>query len=319
MDKPTRERTIIVNINGEKKEYKWIPSEDPGSLDTIEEIASTVEQEHNSPLWLSPEEEEVKKVEPTVKISKKTALVKSIQVNKLRILGAGIPVLVALMTGTLFGFVVLKIVLFGGGPEEVSKLQESIPVQGANPSNSTTEKKVEKDTNAFVIQGGVYSNEASAKERAALIEGDGIPTIILEQEGKHFIYIGAATTLEETKKLALLYKEDGVDTYWKEIRFEGTTSKAYTEEEIKLIQDMFYNSEQYTKVASAALLGKDLSEKPDIRPVKSESIPKELQNLYNLNESMKKTWSAYQSSSEESSLMQLQKCVLQFLEEWNKL
>ena len=319
MEKPTRERTIIVNINGEKKEYKWITSEDSGTVDTIEEIASTVEEDQHPPLWMLPEEKVGKKDTPIPKPLNKTAFLKYIKVNKLQVLGAGIPVLVALMTGTLFGVVVLKMVLFGGGPEEISKVQEPIPAEGSAAPASTDMKKVDKDTHAFVVQGGVYSSEASAKERASLIEGDGIPTIILEQEGKYFIYIGAASTLEETKKLALLYKKDGVDTYWKEIRFKGKTNKAYTEKEISLIKNMVYNSEQYTKLAAAALLGKKSSEKPDIKSVKKEDVPEELQNLYNLNESMNKTWSTYQSGSEESSLMQLQKCVLRFLEEWYTL
>ena len=319
MDKPTRERTIIVNINGEKREYRWISSEDPGSLDTIEEIASTVEEEQQPPLWIMPEEEVEDKMVPKSKPSKKTAFLKYVKVNKLRVLGAGIPVLVALMTGTLFGVVVLKIVLFGGGAEETLKGQDSIPVLGSNASEPVDGKKMDKNLNAFVVQGGVYSSESAAEQRASLIEGDGIPTIILEQEGKYFIYIGAAATLEETKKLALLYKEDGVDTYWKEIRFQGETKKAYTEKEKEIIQNMLHNTEQYTKVASAALLDNESDDKPDIKSIKMENIPKELQNLHNLNESMNKTWSAYQSNPEEASLMQLQKCVLQFLDEWYKL
>lgn len=318
MDKPTRERTIIVNINGEKKEYKWIPSEDPDTLDTIQEIASTVEDEQEPSLWAAPEEKPVEKNEAKTKLAQKTAFLDHVKMNKLPVLAAGIPVLVALIIGTLFGVVILKIVLFGGG-EETVKLQESVPLLGSNKQAPQDEKQMVKDMNAFVVQGGVYSSKQAAEQRASLIEGDGIPAIILKQEDKYFIYIGAAATLQDTKKLALLYRGEGVDTYWKEIRFQGQTKKAYTPKETEVIHNMIHNTGQYTQLASEGLLQSETKEKPDIKSINLENIPKELQNLHNLSESMNKTWSTYQSKPEEGSLMQLQKCILQFFDEWYRL
>ncbi len=317
MDKPTRERTIIVNVNGEKKEYKWIPSEDPDILDVFEEIASTVEEEQQPPLWIVPDDKSIEKKEPKSKSSKKPALLKYVQLNKLRVLATGIPVLIALITGTFFGVVVLKIVLFGG-EEETVKIQESIPAVGSK-TVPQGQQKINKDLNAFVVQGGVYSSKQAAEQRATLIENDGIPTIIFEQEDKYFIYIGAASTLEETKQLALLYKEGGVETYWKEIHFQGETKKSYSGKEAEIIRNMIDNTSLYTKLVSGALLHNETSGKVAIKSIKIENIPKELQNLHNLSESMNKTWSSYQSNPEESTLMQLQKCILQFHNEWYKL
>ncbi len=317
MDKPTRERTIIVNVNGEKKEYKWIPSEDPNTLDTIQEIASTVEEDQPS-LWPVVEEKPAEKNEPKTKPAKKMALLDYGKLNKLKVLTAGIPVVIALILGTFFGVVILKIVLFGGG-EQTVKVQESVPLIGSNKQVPQDEKKMVKDMNAFVVQGGVYSSKQAAEQRVSLIEGDGIPAIILEQEDKYFIYIGAAATLQDTKKLALLYRGKGVDTYWKEIRFQGQTKKAYTPKETEIIQNMIHNTNQYAELASYGLLQSNTKEKPDIKSINLENIPKELQNLHNLSESMNKTWSTYQSKPEETSLMQLQKCILQFFDEWYKL
>lgn len=318
MDKPTRERTIIVNINGEKKQYKWILSEDPDTLDTIQEIASTIEEEQQPPLWIIPDDKSIEKKEPKEKPpSKIMASIKYAQLNKLRVLATGIPILVALVIGTIFGVVILKIVLVGG-TEEAVKVQDSTPVVGSE-TVPEGKKKIDKELNAFVVQGGVYSSKQAAEQRVTLIEDDGVPTIIFEQEDKYFIYIGTATTLEETKKLALLYKDEGIETYWKEIRFQGETKKAYSGKETKIIQNMIDNMSLYTKFVSEALLQSETSEKLDIKSIKMDTIPKELQNLHNLSESMNKTWSVYQSKPEESVLMQLQKCILQFLNEWYKL
>ena len=319
MDKPTRERKIIVNINGEKKEYKWIPSEDPNSLDTIKEIASTVEEEQTPPVWILPEKEQAEKNEKEPVKSKKTAFLKFVQSNKLRVLATGIPILIALMTGTIFGIVVLKIVLFGGEAKEAVKVPNSISVSGSKTSEPSASKKMIKEMNAFVVQGGVYSSKTAAEQRASLIEDDGLPSIILKQGDKYYIYIGAASSLEETKKLALLYKEQGFETYWKEIRIEGETKNAYTEKETEMIDHMIYNIGQYTKLAAGAQLNNHSAKSPKLKPIQLENIPQELQNLHNLSESMNKTWSAYQSNQEAASLIQLQKCILQFIDEWYKL
>ena len=86
-----------------------------------------------------------------------------------------------------------------------------------------------------------------------------------------------------------------------------------------MIDNMIYNIGQYTKLAAGAQLNTRSDIKPKLKPIQVESIPQELQNLYNLSESMNKTWSAYQSSQDAASLIQLQKCILQFIDEWYKL
>ena len=316
MDKPTRERTIIVNMNGEKRVYKWTASEDPGVQESLEQVASSVEEESKSPLWIIPDAEDKKAAIEGEKKAKKKLAFGKVKLDKMRLFGIGLPVLVALVTGTVFGIIMLKIVLFSGPGEKADIQQGGVPALGASISGAEG-NSVSKEWPAFMVQAGVYSSQEAAEERAALLDEEYAP-IILKQSGQWYIYIGAAGNLEDAKQLAVSFNKKGTETYWKEVNFSGKSSQVYTEAEQKAIKAMLHNVKQYDLVTAKHLMGdKTIAPKPE--EVSLGKVPEKLKNMYNLSESMKKLWSQYQKESKPELLMQIQQCSLQFKAEWNKL
>lgn len=312
MDKPNRERTIIVNVNGEQKEYKWIST---AETETFEEIASSIENEEESAIWLASGQEA--KEEPSITMpAKKKLPIGVFRLNKVRLFGMGIPVVVALLTGTIFGLVILRIVLFGGVEEQTSVMKNT-PVVGANVS-SASGTVYDKSWTTFVVQGGVYSTKTAAEQRGQSISEAGVPYIIMEQEQKYYIYIGTAGSLDQAKQLAKVYKEKGVETYPKEISFQGSSAKKYTKNESTVIKDLLYNQEQYNKLVTGQMIGEEAA-KTSLRTIKKDQLPAELSNIGNLNESMKNLWEKYQTDSKEEVLLQIQKCTLEFLNAWKDL
>lgn len=317
MDKPTRERTIIVNVNGEQRVYKWISSEDPDIRETLEQVASSVEEEPEPPLWIVPGGGEEKATIDGGKKPKKTWTFGKIKPSKKRLFGVGLPVLVALVTGTVFGIIALKMVLFGGTGEKVGQQQSGLPTLGAAVSESEGQP-VSKEWAAFMVQGGVYSSKEAAEERVLLLEEDGYSPIILKQSDQWYIYLGTAGSLEDAKQLAVFFNKKGTETFWKEVQFSGKSRQGYTKAEQKAIQAMLLNVQQYDAVTAKHLMG-DKTSAPKAEAFSLEKVPDNLQNMYNLNSSMKKLWTQYEQESKPELLMQIQQCTLQFAVEWSKL
>lgn len=315
MDKPTRERTIIVNVNGEQRVYKWIASEDPGVLETLEQVASSVEEEPAPPIWIVPDTGDEKAAIEGEKKAKRKWVFGKIK-NKRGLFGIGLPVFVALVTGTLFGIVILQIVLFGGD-EKTGVQQAGMPALGAAVSESEG-KPISKEWTTFMVQGGVYSSKGAAEERVLLLEEDGYTPIILKQSEKWYIYLGTAGSLEDAKQLAVLFNKKGTETYWKKVEFTGKSSKNYTASEQKAIMAMHHNVQQYDLVTAKHLMG-DKTIAPKTEEFSLDKVPDRLQNMYNLSQSMKKLWGQYQQESSSDILMEIQQYTLRFAVEWNKL
>ncbi|WP_455676128.1 SPOR domain-containing protein [Pradoshia sp.] len=316
MDKPTRERTIIVNMNGEQKVYKWIVSEDPGIRETLEQVASSVEEKPASPLWIVSDTSNEKATVEGEKKAKKKWVFGKIKPDKRRLFGIGLPVLVALVTGTVFGIIILKIVLFGGAGEKTPMQQSGLPVLGA--VSESEGKPISKERTAFMVQGGVYSSQEAAKERVLLLEGEGYTPIILKQSEQWYIYLGTAGSLEDAKQLAVFFNKKGTETFWKEVEFTGKSGKVYTAAEQKAIKAMLHNVQQYDLVTAKHLMG-DKTVAPKTEEFSLEKVPDRLKNMYSLSESMKKLWAQYEQESNSDILMEIQKCTLRFTAEWDKL
>src|SRR5205807_2063474 len=110
----------------------------------------------------------------------------------------------------------------------VSKpIEQTIPTV-APITDSTTENIT---IQAFLVQGGVFSTKESAQEVQALIRAKNVPAEVFQIEKDYYLFLGAAENLEASKELALIYKTQDIDVFWKEVDFTTKRVAGDKEEE----------------------------------------------------------------------------------------
>ncbi|UII55042.1 SPOR domain-containing protein [Cytobacillus spongiae] len=141
----------------------------------------------------------------------------------------------AVLLGTSFGFIMLKLVITDGGivggtptPTASSGSDESL-------TPGTAEATLQPIV-SFVIQGGVYSDIEAAKEIQASINEKGIPSQIIEIDDQAYLFLGVADSLEDAKAIGTQLKSKGVDTYAKELSFGGASVASLEENEKLLLE-----------------------------------------------------------------------------------
>lgn len=139
------------------------------------------------------------------------------------LLFAGIP---AAAIGLLFGFTMLH--LFSGMGTSAPSNQD-IPLTTANSSDSDQNKHHKNDNakkvnngtyalpgiNAFVIQGGIFSEMGNAEKAKKEFEAAGFPASIVEQDGQYFLQAGIVPSDQAAKSMAEKMKKSKLDVYAK--------------------------------------------------------------------------------------------------------
>lgn len=127
-------------------------------------------------------------------------------------------IVIALIIGLILGFIMLNI--FG-------TFENGMTTSGDNPvvNLDTTSKDtaVEKTNNtelptiqAYILQGGVFSNVENAEELAEDYQTNDISTMIWERHGQYFLIVGLANTLDNANKLASDIDKKRLEVFVKE-------------------------------------------------------------------------------------------------------
>ncbi|QIZ10073.1 SPOR domain-containing protein [Priestia megaterium] len=355
MDKPTKGNTIKIRLNGENPPHLDVPpkeveaSIDPipkvikinsnlSESDNLMETAAAQESVDESFDWIIPESSENDieefKIVPS-QSGKKSALPKittfsSSSSNSKKKNGRPlgtilISAIFAILIGTTIGVVMLKLVITT--PTDKTVVTEPTVVT-EKPANTTETKTTEgknssaaiSQVTAYVIQGGVFSSEAGAKETSSSLDSKGIPSQSVEMDGKYFLFLGVADSIEAAKALGAQYKENGIDDVFAkpllldEKKFTGVTEKEKTF--LKAVPTMY---QTLSLTSSTALLTKSLSEDSSKaileieEQLKSSVKNKKLKDLkaelVSANEKLK----AFQESKSEKNLSDAQQHLLNFM------
>lgn len=70
--------------------------------------------------------------------------------------------------------------------------------------------------NAFVLQGGLFSEKSNVKEVQAAFTDAGYRTMIWERDNKFYLFSNITETKEQSDSLKAMYKESSLETYSKE-------------------------------------------------------------------------------------------------------
>jgi stage II sporulation protein B len=353
VDKPNKGNTIKIKLNGEtppyqefspKKENEEISNRLPKVIkintnlpesDIFLETAAAQESVDESFDWIIPESSENDieefKFKPS-QSSKKKALPKitTFSSNTKKKNGRPLGTILisaafAVLIGSTIGVVMLKLVLatpsdktLTTGPTEVT--EKPVSTETRTTEGKTIATAAISQLTAYVIQGGVFSSEAGAKETSSNLASKDVPSQTIEMDGKFYLLLGVADSIEAAKALGLQYKENGIeDVFAKPLLVDEKKFSDVTKKEKAFLQAVPTIYQTLSLTSSSALLTKSLSEDASKvlaeieEPLKSSVKNKKLRNLKSELVSAEEKVKAFQESKDESNLSDAQQHLLNFL------
>ncbi|WP_373892968.1 SPOR domain-containing protein [Virgibacillus natechei] len=152
-----------------------------------------------------------------------------------------VTIITAIAIGSILGVIMLR--MFVGIDSDMTE-SNNIPAATIDEEDEDSNADIATSTleqiNAYVLQGGVFSDETNAEEWISKYEQAGFPSFIWEQEEKYFLLVGLANTEERAEQFANQLKEHEFDIYVK----EWTTEEGevdLTEEEHEWLQSFHEN------------------------------------------------------------------------------
>ena len=351
MDKPKKGNTIKIKLNGDTQPVQEEPKKkepeastepvtrvikiDSNKLDSdvFFETAAAQESVEESFDWIIPESSENDieefKINSSSKTPKKSGLPKitSFSSNTKkngRPLGSiVISGIFAILIGTTIGVVMLKLVTAGPTEKTVTE-PPVVEVKGGTdkkPAAGKTTTAALGQLTAYVIQGGFFSSKDGAKETVSQISSKGVPSQIIEMEGKHFIFLGTADSIETAKSLSTQYKDKGVEgAFAKSLLLDEKKVSNITTKEKDFLETVPMIYETLSLVTSSALLTKSISEESTKalagieEQLKESGIKNEkIKNLEAELTSAEEKVKAFQKSKNAKSISEAQQHLLNFL------
>lgn len=355
VDKPNKGNTIKIKLNGETPPHQELPlkkeveanndvipkvikintENTESESDIFSETAAAQESVDESFDWIIPESsehdiEEIKIVPSQT--NKKTVLPKitTFSTNTKKKNGRPLGTILisaafAILIGTTIGVVMLKLVITPPSnktvttePTEVTEKPVSTETKTSEGKNTSAAAIAQLTT--YVIQGGVFSSEAGAKETSSSLTSKSVPTQAVEIDGKFYLFLGVADSIEEAKALGAQYKENGVeDVFAKPLLLEEKKFSNLTDKEKTFLKTVPTIYQTLSLTTSNALVTKDLSEDAskvlsDVEAtlkssVKNEKIKDLKAELVSANEKVK----SYQETKDKKNLTEAQQHLLNFL------
>ncbi|WP_142383663.1 hypothetical protein [Bacillus sp. V5-8f] len=240
MDKSGNRKKITIKINGQEKSFEELESDRPLPENQIAAAAEKPEEESFD--WVLPDTKDEYHIEEfnaaafnkkgkadiyTFGGKQKSKAETKIHALKMPI----IAILCAILIGTCLGFIILKTITASEG-NTVPRQTAPISAAPANKPSAPEEKKeksIPSPLTAFLVQGGVFSTEVSAKQLQLSIKQKGIPAEIFQLNGKFYIFSGTAGSLEDSKALASFYKQKQLAFFWKEVSFSPSINEGQNE------------------------------------------------------------------------------------------
>lgn len=272
MDKPKNNR-IIIKLNGNEQSYienKKEPDEDsietgspePGYLETA--AGEAAEESFD---WILPEInqndiEEIKTVKPEKKKGHNfnQLIFNPGKKNKGFLKSILLASIFAVLLGTSFGIVMLKLVLTNhsnpNGTETIEAVAQPNTVENPAPAKNVY---IFSPISLFVVQEGVYSSKETANNAADLAEQKGVASIVDVLNGKTYLFLGVAGSIEDAKKLGGLYQEKGVDFYAKSLETPEKELKNLSSDEKTFLKSVPVLFNGLSAASSSVLINQSLS------------------------------------------------------------
>jgi stage II sporulation protein B len=355
MDKPKNSRTITIKINGNERDYNETskmeemepnlvneivepqPETEPHPkestrVDSFSEVAASQEAIDESFDWILPEVQDDDEIDEYIIAKKPQVIKKKSSIGSLKktlqkqntgpVKSLFVSILLAILIGTSFGFVVLKLVI-SDSQIKVETPLATVPeetAKGNEQSLGEIQQLALEPIDTYIIQGGVFSSVDSAKLEEQKVKEMGIPTQIIESNGQAILVLGIADSIENAKSIATGYKDKGIDVFAKPYSLPGKEVEELTAVEANLLKESkdFYNalaslmasgmfSEQLDKAAITEL--KNFVGSIDRQEIKNLKIE---QLLVDLGSALTKL-EAFSWNPTQSTLVDVQQHLLSFI------
>lgn len=192
-----------------------------------------------------------------------------------------IPIFSALLIGSVLGLIMLK--MFVTLDSDATSGNDDIPISAIEKDKE--EQKLQNGSSivhvegvqAYVLQAGVFSEEANALEWKEKYENKNIPTVVWEKDKRFHLFAGIAETESQANHLSQQFKKNELEVYVKEWQTEGIETKLSNVEHqwLAKFQNEWNNS---LKLLSA---GEELEPKAWKQIV--DGFPKDTEKLSQLN------------------------------------
>ncbi len=153
------------------------------------------------------------------------------QSGKRAFLSALFIIFAAILVGTGFGLAMLHMV---ASDQKQEAKTVSNPVENVEENGQAG---IVTDKTVYVIQGGVFSTEAAAGNTVKMAAERGVPAGMLKMEGRYFIFIGVADSMDGAKTLGNYFAGKGIDSYAKEMNFHIDAKTGLKKEEIAFLEE----------------------------------------------------------------------------------
>ncbi|MGJ7912298.1 SPOR domain-containing protein [Neobacillus sp. LXY-1] len=239
----------------------------------------------------------------------------------------------AIVIGTTIGYFMLKLVITES--DQKASTQPNQPNQPnqtvvqTTPGTKENQNKETSKTNStsldplttYVVQGGAFGAKEGAKDATSNLSSKGISSQFLEMNGKYYVFLGTADSIEGAKALAGKFKEKGMDDLFaKQIVVEKRTFSNLTDKEKSFLETAPTIYQTLSSVTANAQISNSISEEAakalntinktlNISGIKNEKVKTLKSELSNaagkLNE--------YKKSKNSKSLNEAQQQLLNFL------
>jgi stage II sporulation protein B len=343
MDNQRRNRTITIKINGNERKYK----EETGNVvvesqpeirestlstefDGFTEVAATQEAADESFDWILPndDDDEIEEyiiakqpVEKKKKNNSTSILKKSLQKKQPSgpIKSLLFSILLAVVIGTSFGFLVLKLVISEAKVEQVTTIPQKTITDKEFPVGATGALQLQP-INTYIVQGGVFSSVDSANIEAEKVRQKGVPAQIIEANGQAFLFLGLADSIDKAKAIGTSMKENDIEVFAKAYSLPEKGLNELTSTEVNLLKEIEVVYQSLSSLASSAMLSEAMDEKVllkqvdfllsiDKKEIKSTKIEQLRLDLVGAIEKL----SAYNQQKNHSLVIEAQQHLLSFI------
>lgn len=332
MDKQEKRETITIKINGqirpleekdeENSELKKQFGKNPD--DSMKEMAAAKERDDDAFEWILPNvEKKDESIEDFVKPAKtKRKKMPPIRKNTVHRNFRSVILIIffAVIVGTGFGMFILNMVTSETiGENEEEKQEQREETAGGALSAELPPMEM------FVVQGGMFSAKEGAEQEMNAILEKNVPAAIVQRDGSYYVYVGVGDSLERAKELGASLRENGVETYAKEVSVSAISLSGLKETDQKALELAPVLFEKLVSISSAAstfksipeadrnALAKEMEEWNKIEKISNEKIS----NLKKELDEAAKLISSGQTESE--GLAKIQQHLLNFIAIYHSL
>ncbi|MFT8322224.1 MAG: SPOR domain-containing protein [Bacillus sp. (in: firmicutes)] len=359
-ENPGNRKTITIKINGQERPFhdkekgnKVMGADSSSQIEEKKERNNQVFQEEaaagsevigeESFDWILPTDEQMEEVNE-FQITEQTSKEKlnffnrEKTITKNKTLPNVVPsiffaVLFAVILGTGFGFVLLKMVSTdqqAAAPTTTGTAAVAPTKTTEKPGKTTSTAVAEKkEISTYIVQHIILSKETAVKQEQTKLLKKGYISQRIDGDGKIGIYLGVASDIESAKKMQKEIKKNDVEAFAKEITFGSGKIKNISQNEKSFIE---HAPEMYailTNAVTAAQYNQGISDEMKTNLNKQKAVIDKLNTKDFKNEKIKTmaaeltngltTGIALSQNSGQKEIQTIQKGLLTFLGEYSAL